>query len=353
VAGTPGDGSGAPFITLTADRETVDVRSPSTTITVSYPGGAEVPVFASVFDDRGERVWSRRVGMEALETTITLEIPTNTLVTYTAHVTSELPESCPPEDPEEDEERLFASTVLVSNIGWHGSVGLSTEVERVTSASQPIELTAVLSHPLLAGYQLGVYDEASVRLHHARQGSGTVVRFRVTPGVAGQKTYTAYVGDEMPPDRLPTGGVRAHAVLVFTGGRLTSQQMVSVDLDALVRRVAGRSDAEIMDVISASTAASRELGGEASDQAEAFRAAREAGASRQEAFRRAALTPYGRDHLLWDLWERTSPHGPPAPPSPLDRTAPRGGPVEIPLVPPLRTDGDEEWLALRFLERDG
>jgi hypothetical protein len=220
--------------------------------------------------------------------------------TYTAYVAKDAPSPGPP-----TLEIRTESEVTVENLGWQGTITLTSNRTEVTAGSPSATLTATASRPLTSGYFLSVYDDLGSRLiskywyevpYTTRQ-----VSLAVSPPLSQTRTYTAYIAKDVPTPGPPKTTVRATASLTFASGLLTSETMEGVDLTWLSGLA---TEEEIALALSAAPMATHAGGSSLSDQTLAYTAALAAGLTSAVALAQAASVGDVGASLLWWLADK-------------------------------------------------
>jgi hypothetical protein len=308
-------------VTLTANKAQVDSSSPTATLTATLSRPLASSYILSIYDELGDKViskyWYEMVGQTQLVQNVSP--PEYQLKTYTAYVAKNASSPGPPTL----EVRATSEEVTVENLGWQGSITLSSNRTQVDAGNPTATLTATASLPLPAGYLLSIYDDLGNKLlskywyevpYTTRQ-----VLLNVNPPLSQTRTYSAYVARDAPSPGPPRDTVRATSSLSFASGLLTSETMEGVDLTWLSSLA---TDEEFALLLSAAPMATHVQGSSLSDQTLAFNAARAAGLPYPKPLIDAALAGGVGGALLWWLADEldgmeAAPPAAPAVPLPI------------------------------------
>jgi hypothetical protein len=189
-------------ITLASSTTQTNANSPTATLTITLSKPLAGPYWATVYDDQGNRLYTWGVNSG---TTLQLNVtPANNQTrTYTAYVSQDTPSPGPPTSI-----ARTSNSVTVQNVGWDGTLTLSSSTTQTDANSPTATLTITLSKPLAGPYWVSVYDDQGNRLHTWGVGSGTTLSLAVTPATDETRTYSAQVSQDTPSPGPPNVDVR-------------------------------------------------------------------------------------------------------------------------------------------------
>lgn len=331
------DGSPSyPSVTLAASPPTTSSNDPVSTLVATTSKNLAPPYQVSVYDSSNNLLSCSSAAQSTFSATV--QPATNSTAYYTAFVARD----CPAQGPPQDDVGSQAITD-VENVGWIGSVTLTSD-----GASTPT-VTATLGLPLVAPYQLSIYDDTGQRLvcTNAATSSASIT---VTPPLTTARTYTAYVAQDCPTGSIPIVDVRATAGLQYIAGILTAQRQGGVSVDDLATMLSRLSDSQI-DALLLLAPGTHLLRGSLSDQQLEYDAARAGGSTIKQALIRAvAVAGTASAWTMW-LWVNAQPTAPPAPPPPTPGSNPSPQSTNATPDPAESIPSYEDYLTSLILEQ--
>ncbi len=188
-------------VTLTTNTTQTDANSPTAALSISLSKPIVAPYILSVYDDQGNRIADWYPGQQA--TGLNVTPGNNQTRTYTAEVSQDVPSPGPPHV-----DVRSPQSVTIQNVGWDGTVTLTTNTTQTDANSPTAALSISLSKPIVAPYVLSVYDDRGNRIadwYPGQQATG----LNVTPGNNQTRTYTAEVSQDVPSPGPPSVDVRS------------------------------------------------------------------------------------------------------------------------------------------------
>ncbi|MDQ1685214.1 MAG: hypothetical protein QOC82_1951 [Frankiaceae bacterium] len=197
-------------VSLTTSAAQTDANNPYATLTATLSKTLASPYQFSIYDDLGSRITCTTY---TGTTTFTASVApgTHTSRTYTAYVALDCPTSSPPANP-----AAQTGGVTVTNVGYNGSLSLTTDRSETSPSSPNATLTATLSKNLAGSYQLSIYDDTGSRLTCSGYTGTTTFTASATPPTDTSRVYTAYVAPDCPPSGGPQGTIDAMATVGVT-----------------------------------------------------------------------------------------------------------------------------------------
>ncbi|WP_407341987.1 RHS repeat-associated core domain-containing protein [Pengzhenrongella phosphoraccumulans] len=209
-------------VLLSVDRTQVDVHDPFATLTATVSPKLDGPYWLSIYDEAGVLIASCQNDAYGLcgsaATTLTRRVyaDTNVTRTFTAYVAQHAPDGSVPSD----DLRATSNTISVRNFGWNGSVTLT---RGWNEASGQTQLTAIASAKLDGPYWLSIYDDLGTLIASCTNdyyGPCGTAATTLTQNlqIAANRTFTAYVAQDVPNASIPTNDVRAISGRLSTAG---------------------------------------------------------------------------------------------------------------------------------------
>jgi hypothetical protein len=209
-------------VALTTDSPSTDVNAPFAYLTATASKPLAGGYVMAIYDDTGHRV-SGGYGCYSTTCTATAVPAMNATRTYTAYVSLDFPATGLPV-----QDARSVSSVTVQNLGWTGTVALSTDRSETDSANPTAGVTATASTNLAGGYVMGVYDETGQRIPW--DCVSTTCTVNVAPAVNAQHIYTAVVSlgylDTGPP--APKAQVSSNDVIVTNVSSDTASELAAL-----------------------------------------------------------------------------------------------------------------------------
>jgi RHS repeat-associated protein len=200
-------------VTLTADRDVVDVVDPQATISVVPSIKLVSPYVMSVYDDlTGKRVGYCSASTASCREKLSVKVTPKDgqVAVYTAYVAQDYPTTGRPV-----KDVRAAGSVQVTHAGWAGNVALTTPQPQLPAGTPSAVVTIAPSKKVPSPYVMSVYDDSGTRLWACQQDAcrakGGEVTVAVPPG--GLKTLYAYVALTAAQATPPADGIYARAEL--------------------------------------------------------------------------------------------------------------------------------------------
>ncbi|TFH71287.1 RHS repeat-associated core domain-containing protein [Cellulomonas sp. HD19AZ1] len=211
-------------VSLSVDRTDLHSGSRTVQLNVKTSIPLQKPYQLSVYDSSGVLVWACdasssstcRPSAGPVDSTFSRTIADYDGRSFTAYVAKDAPSMGVPVD----DVRSTASTPVVTNVGWVGSVSLSVDRTDLHSGSRVVQLNVKTSIPLQRPYRLSVYDSSGVLVWACDASSSSTCRpsagpvdstFSRTIADYDGRSFTAYVAKDAPSMGVPVDDVRSTA----------------------------------------------------------------------------------------------------------------------------------------------
>jgi hypothetical protein len=188
-------------VTLTSSTTQTDANAPTATLTPSLSKPLAGAYYLSIYDDQGNRIADWSAGQNV--TPVSVAPGNNQTRTYTAEVSLDIPSPGPP-----SVDVRSPQSVTIQNVGWDGTVTLTSSTTQTDANAPTATLTPSLSKPLAGAYYLSIYDDQGNRIADWSAGQN-VTAVSVTPGNNQVRTYTAEVSLDIPSPGPPSVDVRS------------------------------------------------------------------------------------------------------------------------------------------------
>jgi hypothetical protein len=188
-------------VTLTASTTQTDANAPTATLTPSLSKPLAGYYYLSIYDDQGNRIADWSAGQNI--TAVSVTPGNNQTRTYTAEVSLDIPSPGPP-----TVDVRSPQSVTIQNVGWDGTVTLTSSTTQTDANAPTATLTPSLSKPLAGAYYLSIYDDLGNRIADWSAGQQPSA-VSVTPGNDQARTYTAEVSLDIPSPGPPSVDVRS------------------------------------------------------------------------------------------------------------------------------------------------
>lgn len=238
-------------VVVSVSTASVNVTDPRAVVTASVDTALVSPQWLALYDNTGQLVvacdssqyrsaYTAACEVFRLRQSTTVVIPTNSTRQYTAYVTAGQPPSSAPTSGIV----AVSQPVGVTNVGWNGSITLTSSRTEVDASDTTAVLTATVDTKMAGPYWLSIYDSLGQRIGGCNGAStyydrcttpGLVYSMPVTVPVDSSRTFTAYVSQTpFGSGPAPATDVRAtSAAVTVTNPGWSGVVELTVDRDTV------------------------------------------------------------------------------------------------------------------------
>lgn len=183
-------------VNLSASQPTVTADNPIQALSLSSSPGVESPYQLSVYDDLGTRIYVTGSGTHT--GSLSVAPPIGATRTYTAYMAQDAPTTGKPVV-----DVKATSSTMVTNLGYVGTITLSTNRSQLDSNATTATLSVSTSAPVGQGLSMSIYDNLGNRIYTAGFGTSSGSMTVYVPANS-TRTYTAYISQTAPLQGPPS-----------------------------------------------------------------------------------------------------------------------------------------------------